>query len=64
MPQYLWKCLACDTIVEVVRSISDINNPPEAHDCDPNWTRILGPSTFRLNGGGWYADGYAKDKKI
>ena len=63
MPQYLWRCLECQLEVEVERPIRDSGNPPEAHDCVPRWERLLSPTSFVLKGGGWYANGYSKDKK-
>ena len=75
MAIYVWKCEVCDNEQEVERPVSESNIPP--NQCDkclqsdhnlyinrkPNWTKLIKSTSFILGGGGWYKDGYQKEKK-
>lgn len=64
---YSWKC-KCGEITEVVRSMKDIDVPPDAcENCghmDLVRTIIVDPKSknFVLNGGGWHDNLYTKTR--
>ena len=66
MPLYDFKCEGCDYIEEVLTSSagsSDIKLT--CPDCETEtMKRQIGLSSFKLEGGGWYKDGYTKKPKI
>jgi len=62
-PLYSWSCQTCDTGVEVLRSFSDYQTPPE--ECpkcgeygSQQFRRVIGTTTFQLAGPRWARDGY------
>lgn len=58
---YLWRCKTCGQTEEVDRPLADIDVPPPKFgpkDCMHDWQRLISPSSFILNGGGWYKQGY------
>ena len=59
MPLYLYKCKSCGATEEVIAKMSD-PAPNECKQCkaEGQMVRQLGRSSFRLKGGGWYAEGY------
>ncbi|MBC8317354.1 MAG: zinc ribbon domain-containing protein [Desulfobulbaceae bacterium] len=61
MPIYEYECNTCTTITEEWQSISDAPLTACPH-CDGSLKKIISSSSFRLKGGGWYADGYGNTK--
>ncbi len=61
MPVYEFKCPHDDTIVEgfVPMGTEEIECPK----CKGKAKKIMSACTFKLKGGGWYADGYSSKKK-
>lgn len=59
MPIYEFQCQE-GTVTEKMTSINtrEIKCPK----CGKTARRILSPCTFKLKGGGWYADGYASSR--
>lgn len=58
MPVYEYECCACGKVIEIWQSLSDapMTDCPE---CSGPLKKLISMSSFRLKGGGWYADGYA-----
>ncbi|HSO09713.1 MAG TPA: zinc ribbon domain-containing protein, partial [Desulfoprunum sp.] len=58
MPVYEYECSDCHKIFEVQQKLSDapLSVCPE---CDGSVKKLMSMSSFRLKGGGWYADGYS-----
>lgn len=70
MAIYVWKCQNCDHEQETERPMAQSSTPPDVCDAcgrqtidSDFWVKILKPSSFVLNGGGWYKDGYQKGDK-
>ena len=61
MPVYEYECPACEKVFEVQQRMADdpISQCPE---CDGPVKKIMSMSSFKLKGGGWYADGYSSAK--
>lgn len=70
MPLYQWKCKKCSHLVNVLRSIADIDKEPEGDDvgdvsCFPDgdvryrhqWERLISRTSFHLTGNGWFNKG-------
>lgn len=69
MPLYEYKCPVCEATVEVLQShaapapVCDCiakNDPAPNGDGRTEMRRLVAKTSFVLNGGGWYKDGYAK----
>jgi predicted nucleic acid-binding Zn ribbon protein len=62
MPTYLWKCKLCQQQTELQAAIADRDQAPDTvlGDCTHDWQRIIAPTSFVLEGGGWYSQGYSK----
>ena len=61
MPIYLYCCEKCENEITVIRKISDRDLDQECEKClNPKMKRVMGASSFRLKGGGWYNEGYSK----
>lgn len=58
MPVYEYECCKCGKVVEVWQSLSD-EPMTDCPDCAGSLKKLISMSSFRLKGGGWYADGYA-----
>lgn len=60
MPIYSWKCGDCEEITEVDRRMKDYDNPVTCESCGSEKTtrQISTGTTFNLEGGGWFKDGY------
>lgn len=58
MPVYEYECCKCGKVVEAWQSLSDAPMT-ECPDCSGSMKKLISRSSFRLKGGGWYADGYA-----
>jgi len=58
MPVYEYECSDCHKIFEVQQKLSEapLSVCPE---CDGSVKKLMSMSSFRLKGGGWYADGYS-----
>ncbi len=61
MPVYEYECPACEKVIEVQQRMSD-DPLSQCPDCDGPVKKIMSMSSFKLKGGGWYADGYASTK--
>lgn len=70
MPMYTFKCPSCSKVVEVIQQMKD--DTPTCKKCDeascgthtPKMERVYSNSGgFKLNGGGWFKDGYTKQEK-
>ena len=64
MPVYRWMNTVNGREVEVIRSLSEWELPPQSDrdECAPHettWERVLTAVPFSLNGKGWAKDGYA-----
>ena len=62
MPIYEYFCTPCNTGYEVIREFDDkpILKCPK---CGKNLNKLVSKCTFRLAGGGWYAEDYKPKKK-
>ena len=60
MPVYEFECKECGEISEdlVRMGTKNITCPK----CQAKAHKIMSTTTFKLKGGGWYADGYASKK--
>ncbi len=65
MPLYDFKCETCDKTEEVLlKSAGSADTKLTCPVCETEtMIRQVGLSSFKLEGGGWYADGYNKKKK-
>ena len=61
MPVYEYECPACEKIIEVQQRMAD-DPLSQCPDCEGPVKKIMSMSSFKLKGGGWYADGYASVK--
>jgi len=63
-PLFDYKCESCDEIIEDVFKRSTSDPVIECPSCGSEVTlrqALVGSSTFKLKGAGWYKDGYNKD---
>lgn len=60
MPKYNWKCQKCEAVTEVDVPIRDYDKPVSCSECGSEDTKrlISGGTSFVLEGGGWFKDGY------
>ena len=62
MPLYDWKCPKCSATTTVTRRMSEYETPPEkCSECGETEgleRTIAGGTSFNLEGGGWFKDGY------
>jgi len=56
MPIYEYSCTACNHEFEDIVGINDL--PPICPLCAREVDRKISLASFRLKGGGWYADAY------
>jgi len=56
MPIYEYICTVCSHEFENIVGINDL--PPNCPLCTKEVTRKISLTSFRLKGGGWYADAY------
>ncbi len=63
MPIYEYSCSDCGHSFELMQKVSD--PPPSAcPECGGEKVdKLMSTGAFHLKGGGWYADGYSKEKK-
>ena len=60
MPIYEFECPSGTITAKLVEvSTKEIKCPK----CHQKATKIISPCTFKLKGGGWYADGYSSKKE-
>lgn len=63
-PIYTWKCKACEKTQEKIQTISEGEAYEKEYFCpECGGTvgfRVMGKTSFSLQGGGWYAQGYDK----
>jgi putative FmdB family regulatory protein len=59
MPIYLYKCEHCDSASEFRMKMSD-PHPTVCPKCNKEggMMKILAPTGFKLEGGGWFSQGY------
>jgi len=63
MPIFEQRCRKCGHQFEVLVSHSERNKIQPCRKCGHGQTvRVIGRSSFYLKGGGWYKDGYTKEK--
>lgn len=60
MPVYEFKCPHDNTVVEEFVSMG--TEEVECPTCKGKAKKIMSACTFKLKGGGWYADGYSSKK--
>lgn len=61
MARYLWQCKQCARQEEVERPMKDYQMPPDKCACGSElYERVIEPTKFVLNGGGWHRDEYNK----
>jgi putative FmdB family regulatory protein len=58
VPIYEFNCAKCGKLTEVVQRVGQ-RPPPCPHCGSKRMTRAVSRTSFRLKGGGWYADLYA-----
>jgi putative FmdB family regulatory protein len=63
MPTYSWKCEDCGTKEITIVPMVERDRPPTSskvcqEDRPHKWVRILETGGFKLEGPGWYRDGY------
>jgi len=63
IPSYEFKCEKCNIVTEEYLPISSNVNNVKCWKCGGEAHKILSNSTFVLKGGGWYNQGYNKEKK-
>ena len=63
MPLYEYGCKDCGHEFELMQKMSD-PAPSNCAKCDgSNIEKLMSSGSFHLKGGGWYSDGYSKEKK-
>jgi len=63
MPLFEHKCGACGHQFEVLVRPSQVDQSQPCQRCEhPDTQRLITPASFSLKGGGWYKDGYTKEK--
>ena len=62
MPLYDFKCENCERVEEMLLSSAGSSDTKlTCPDCETEtMKRLIGLSSFKLKGGGWYKDGYQK----
>lgn len=63
MPLYEYGCSDCGYHFEIMQKMSD-PDPSSCPECKgSNVSKLMSAGAFHLKGGGWYSDGYSKEKK-
>lgn len=72
-PLYGWECENCKISVELLKKFSESDVPPSNEDLTEDkkpvtcgevegtvhkWRRVIGPTSFKLIGYGWYSTDY------
>ena len=60
MPIYEYECTACHTTIEAFQQITE-KPLCTCPDCSGSLKKLVSMSSFKLKGGGWYADGYSSN---
>jgi putative FmdB family regulatory protein len=60
VPIYEYECQACDSKRELIRVLSERDDPVRCLSCEKPMQRILSQSSFILKGSGWYSTDYKK----
>ena len=63
MPIREYQCEECETILERIENIDELQEPMTCDKCEIQMERIISKTTFILKGGGWEKDGYQKTTK-
>ena len=63
MAVYEYMCEKCNYVIEEYVPTSSISEWTFCPKCGEKAKKIISNSTFVLKGGGWYAQGYSKEKK-
>jgi len=63
MPTYEYFCKNCEMVMERYLPINTRIKFLICHKCGGKAKKIISNSTFILKGGGWYTEGYTKEKK-
>ncbi len=60
MPIYEYECTACHNVIEAFQRMTEapLCTCP---DCSGSLKKLVSMSSFKLKGGGWYADGYSNN---
>ena len=58
MPIYEYECTTCRTVLEVFQRMTE-DPLTTCPDCSGPVKKLVSMSSFKLKGGGWYADGYS-----
>ena len=63
MPLYEYGCTDCGHQFELMQKMSD-PAPSNCPGCNgTHIEKLISTGAFHLKGGGWYSDGYSKEKK-
>lgn len=60
MPIYEYRCTSCGHQIEVMQKMSE-RPLRKCSKCAGRLEKLISRAAFQLRGGGWYAEGYAKD---
>jgi putative FmdB family regulatory protein len=61
MPVYEYECQWCGTRFDLLRRMSEADDPAKCPKCAVSEVRrCVAGGHFALKGGGWYKDGYQK----
>jgi len=60
MPIYEYECTACHNVIEVFQRMTE-DPLCTCPDCSGPLKKLVSISSFKLKGGGWYADGYSNN---
>jgi len=60
MPIYEYRCSACGHQIEVIQKMGQ-RPLRKCSECSGRLEKLISRAAFLLRGGGWYAEGYAKD---
>lgn len=63
MPIFEYECEKCKKITEKYVMTNYENEYTICNGCGNKAKKIISNSTFVLKGGGWFAEGYSKEKK-
>ena len=59
MPLYEYNCQKCGASMELIRKMSEADDPTCPECGEQGLTRHTSQTAFQLKGSGWYADGYS-----
>ena len=60
MPIYEYECNVCHNTIEAFQQMTD-EPLCTCPDCSGSLKKLVSMSSFKLKGGGWYADGYSSN---